>query len=54
MDTTVFNPEVPVLHSYRKQSTDFTAKQLTGFYMRVTLALNGLIDVKADFTDSLL
>ena len=35
----------PVLPSYRNQSTSqliCTANQLTGFYMRATLALNGL------------
>ena len=33
---------MPVLPSYRNQSVDLLANQLTGFYMRATLALNGL------------
>ena len=33
---------MPVLPLYRNQSTDLLSK-LTGFYMRATLAFNGLI-----------
>ena len=35
---------MPVLPSYRNQSTDLLccANQLTGFFMRATLAFNGL------------
>ena len=31
-----------VLPSYRNQSIDLLANQLTGFYMRATLTFNGL------------
>ena len=35
---------VPVLPSYRNQSIDLLSKSIvTGFYMRATLALSGLI-----------
>ena len=34
---------MPVLPSYRNQSVDLHSNQLTGFYMRVRLAFNGLI-----------
>ena len=34
---------MPVLPSYRNQSIDLQANQLTGFFMKATLALNGLI-----------
>ena len=33
---------MPALLSYRNQSIDWSANQLTGFYMGVTLAFNGL------------
>ena len=33
---------MPVLCSYRNQSIDLHANQLTGCYMRATLAFNGL------------
>ena len=32
-----------VLPTYRNQSTDFFANQLTGFYMRTTPAFNGSV-----------
>ena len=34
--------EVPVFPSYRNHSIDLLCNQLTGFYMRATLALNCL------------
>ena len=34
--------EVPVLALNRNQSIDLHCKSVTGFYMRATLALNGL------------
>ena len=33
---------MPALPSYRNQSIDLSANQFTGFYMRATLAFNGL------------
>ena len=33
---------MPVLPSYRNQSIDLLCKSMTGFYMRATLAFNGL------------
>ena len=33
---------MPVLPSYRNQPIDLLCNQLTGFYMRETLAFNGL------------
>ena len=33
---------MPVFPSYINHSIDFTESQLTGFYMRATLGLNGL------------
>ena len=38
---------MPVLPSYRNQSIELicSANQLTGFYMRATLAFNGLINL---------
>ena len=33
---------MPVLPSYRNQSIVWHSKKLTGFYMRATLAFNGL------------
>ena len=33
---------MPVLPSYRNQSTDLQNKSLTGFYMRATLVFNEL------------
>ena len=39
---------MPVLPTYRNQSIDLLANQLTGFYMRATLALNGLIYASLD------
>ena len=39
--------EVPVSLSHRKQLIDLrNANQLTGFYMRATLAPNGLIKIE--------
>ena len=35
---------MPVLPSYRIQSSDLLCKPLTGFYMRAALTLNGLIE----------
>ena len=37
---------MPVLPSYSNQSIICCANQLTGFYMRATLALNGLISTR--------
>ena len=36
-----------VLPTYRNQSIDLLRKSLTGFYMRATLAFNGLTKTKA-------
>ena len=36
---------MPVLPSYRNQPIDLCANQLNGFYMRATLAFNGLNDL---------
>ena len=38
---------MPVLPSYRNQSIDLLANQLTSLYMRATLAFKGLITVTA-------
>ena len=41
--------EVPVLLSHRNQLIDLhNANQLTGFYMRATLALNGLMEIHCE------
>ena len=37
---------MPALPSYRNQSIDLSANQFTGFYMRATLAFNGLRPLK--------
>ena len=38
-----FNPLSPSIALIETSQLIYTANQLTGFYMRVTLALNGLI-----------
>ena len=38
----IYIKKMPVLSSYRNQSIDCKANQLTGFYIWPTLALNGL------------
>ena len=43
----LFNPLKPVLPPYRNQSLICYANQLVGFFMRATLALNGLIGFKS-------
>ena len=38
---------MPALPSYRNESFDLLANQLTGFYMRVTPVFNGLKKISA-------